>query len=99
MQWFGYEYQGRRGRIHSRGTAKLQNDPGLCELTETALQGFLDEQIQSPSDDNMDTQALSTIEKGKIASQTVFQYVDWLSSTWNTLPPDDNFLLKKGIWI
>ena len=32
--WFRYEYQGR-GSIHCHGTAKLSNDPGLCELTQT----------------------------------------------------------------
>ena len=30
--WFRYEYQGR-GSIHCHGTAKLNNDPGLCQLT------------------------------------------------------------------
>ena len=38
--WFRYEYQGR-GSIHCHGTAKLNNDPGLCQLTQTALKGFL----------------------------------------------------------
>ena len=38
--WFRYEYQGR-GSIHCHGTEKLKNDPGLCELTQTALKGFL----------------------------------------------------------
>ena len=33
--------------IHLHGTAKLKNDPGLCELTETALQGFLAEHDES----------------------------------------------------
>ena len=33
--WFRYEYQGR-GSIHCHGTAKLNNDPGLCQLTQTA---------------------------------------------------------------
>ena len=37
--WFRYEYQGR-GSIHCHGTAKLNNDPGLCHLTETALKVF-----------------------------------------------------------
>ena len=37
--WFRYEYQGR-GSIHCHGTAKLNNDPGLCQLTQTALKGF-----------------------------------------------------------
>ena len=34
--WFRYEYQGR-GSIHCHGTAKLNNDPGLCQLTQIAL--------------------------------------------------------------
>ena len=38
--WFRYEYQGR-GSIHCHGTAKLSNDPGLCQLSEIALKGFL----------------------------------------------------------
>ena len=37
--WFRYEYQGR-GSIHCHGTAKLNNDPGLCQLTQTALKVF-----------------------------------------------------------
>lgn len=38
--WYRYEYQ-HRGSIHCHGTAKLTNDPGLCQLTEIALKGFL----------------------------------------------------------
>ena len=41
--WYRYEFQAR-GSIHCHGTAKLKNDPGLCELTEVALKGFLAEQ-------------------------------------------------------
>ena len=44
--WFRYEYQGR-GSIHCHGTAKLSNDPGLCQLTQTALKGFLDNDIDN----------------------------------------------------
>ena len=29
--WYRFEYQGR-GSIHCHGTAKLNNDPGLCNL-------------------------------------------------------------------
>ena len=94
--WFRYEYQGRRGSIHLHGTAKLKNDPGLCELTETALQGFLAEH-ESVLDGNVNTDTLLTIEKGKLASKTVCQYVDWLLSTSNPLPPDDNIWIKPDI--
>ena len=38
--WYRFEYQAR-GSIHCHGTAKLSNDPGLCELTKVALKGFL----------------------------------------------------------
>ena len=37
--WYRYEYH-HRGSIHCHGTAKLKNDPGLCQLTEIALKGF-----------------------------------------------------------
>ena len=32
-----------RGSIHCHGVAKLKNDPGLCQLSETALKGYLAE--------------------------------------------------------
>ena len=32
--WYRYEYAVQRGSIHCHGIAKLNNDPGLCELTE-----------------------------------------------------------------
>ena len=42
--WYRFEYQAR-GSIHCHGTAKLNNDPGLCELTKTALKGFLAQKL------------------------------------------------------
>ena len=47
--WFRYEYQGR-GSIHCHGTAKLNNDPGLCQLTQTALKGFLAQKCKDEND-------------------------------------------------
>ena len=32
--------------IHCHGTAKLNNDPGLCELTQTALKAFLAQKLK-----------------------------------------------------
>ena len=40
--WYRFEYQAR-GSIHCHGVAKLKNDPGLCQLSETALKGYLTE--------------------------------------------------------
>ena len=47
--WFRYEYQGR-GSIHCHGTAKLNNDPGLCQLTQVALKGYLAEKYEDEHD-------------------------------------------------
>ena len=42
--WFRFEYQANRCSIDCDGTAKLKNDPGLCDLTNVALKGFLVEE-------------------------------------------------------
>ena len=39
--WFRYEFAVQRGSIHCHGVAKLKSDPGLCDLSKVALQGFL----------------------------------------------------------
>ena len=90
--WFRYEYQGR-GSIHCHGTAKLNNDPGLCELTQTALKGFLAQKFKDENDCPDTTELDQNIEAGKKAADTACQYVDWLLSTVNPNPPD------KDMWI
>jgi hypothetical protein len=77
--WFRYEYQGR-GNIHCHGTAKLKNDPGLCQLTKIALKGFLAQKCKEETDVDDTSQLDHDIETGNKAAQTVCQYVDWLSS-------------------
>ena len=84
--WYRYEYQAR-GRPHCHGVAKLKNDPGLCKLTEKALEGYLAEQsLRSPS---TFTKLDQLILDGRKASQQVCDYVDWLLSTYNPDPSDD----------
>ena len=63
--WYRYEYQARRGSIHCHGTAKLRNDPGLCNLSETALKGFLAERCLEENPHNLDPKLLNEIEEGK----------------------------------
>ena len=75
--WFRYEYQGR-GSIHCHGTAKLNNDPGLCQLTQTALKGFLAQKFKDENDCSDTTELDQDIEAGQKAADTVCQYVDWL---------------------
>ena len=94
--WFRYEYQGR-GSIHCHGTAKLSNDPGLCQLTEIALKGFL-AQKQKDKGDIVDTEQLDQdIQAGKDASDKVCQYVDWLLSTVNPNPPHENLWMRPAL--
>lgn len=40
--WYRFEYQAR-GSTHCHGLANLKNDPGLCKLSEKALEGYLAE--------------------------------------------------------
>ena len=90
--WFRYEYQGR-GSIHCHGTAKLKNYPGLCQLSETALKGFLAHKFEDENDYSDTIELDQDIEAGHRAAETVRQYVDWLLSTINSNPPDED------IWI
>ena len=79
--WYRYEYQGR-GSIHCHGIAKLRNNPQLCELTKTALKGFLAQKYKDLHDE-IDTELDQDIAVGKKAAETACQYVDWLLSTVN----------------
>ena len=65
--WFRYEYQ---------GTAKLNNDPGLRELTQTALKAFLAQKIKDENDCCDTIELDQDIEAGQKAADTVCRYVD-----------------------
>ena len=94
--WFRFEYQGR-GSIHCHGTAKLNNDPGLCQLTELALKGYLAEKYKHEHDVVDTTKLDQDIEAGNKAAQTACQYVDWLLSTVNPNPPDDDMWIRPQV--
>ena len=94
--WFRYEYQGR-GSIHCHGTAKLNNDPGLCQLTQTALKGFLAQKFKDDNDCSDTTELDQDIEAGQKAADTVCQYVDWLLSTVNPNPPDEDMWIRPEV--
>ena len=94
--WYRYEYQTICDSIHCHGTATFKNDPGLCNLTEIVLKGFLAEQkctAESVHDDTLQQQ----INKGKQTEQTICQYVDWLPSTENPCPPEDFDWVKPAV--
>lgn len=94
--WYRYEFQAR-GSIHCHGTAKLKNDPGLCEFTEVALKGFLAEQKLNQGSCQEKLTYLNDIQKGKEATKTICDYVDSLLSTWNPKLPCENNWAKPVV--
>ena len=94
--WYRYEYQAR-GSIHCHGVAKLENDPGLCQLSETALNGYL---AQKSIDEGEETDILELNEKeveGKKASHTICEFIDWLLSTYNPNPTHHDSWSKPSL--
>ena len=53
----------------------------MCQLTETALKGFLAEKVKDENDCPDTSQLDQDIETGKKAADTACQYVDWILST------------------
>ena len=94
--WYRFEYQGR-GSIHCHSIAKLKNDPGLCEFTNIALKGYLAEKLKNESNNDPTPELGLEIAAGNKASETVCQYVDWLLTTVNPNPPEDNILQRPQI--
>ena len=92
LHWYRFEYQAR-GSIHCYGNAKLNNDPGLCDLTKIALKEILAQKYKDKHEDKGTSELDQDIIAGKKAADTVCKYDYWLLSTVNPNPPDD------GIWI
>jgi DNA replication protein DnaC len=78
-------------------TAKLNNDPGLCQLTQTALKGFLALKFKDENDCSDTTELDHDIEAGKRAADTACQYVDWLLSTVSPNPPDQDMWIRPQV--
>ena len=85
--WYRFEYQAR-GSIHCHGVAKLKNDPGLCKLSEKALKGYLAEKAPKNADTANLPELNQQIVDGKKASEVLCKYVDWLLSTVNPVPAE-----------
>ena len=90
--WYRFEYQAR-GSIHCHGIAKLNNDPGLCDLIKTAPRGFLAHKYMNENKDKNTSELGNDVIVGNKAAETACKYVDWLLSTVNPNPPDD------GLWV
>ena len=67
----------------------------MCQLTQTALKGFLTQKFKDENDCSDTTELDQDIEAGQKAADTVCQYVDWLLSTVNpNLPHEDPHAYK-----
>ena len=93
-KWLCFEWQAR-GSIHAHGCAKQRNDPGLCNLVNTAVQGWKLEQIlqlqmQQPTYEQMAAQGLQ-------ARTTVIKCTDWLVTTINEANPQENWVVPSSL--
>ena len=99
--WYRYEFAVQRGFIHCHGIAKLASDPGLCNLTKKALDGFLAGKRKERHFLELSDEQLSEIQKlideGIQAEKQVCQYVDQLMSTVNPCHPDEDCWIKPDI--
>ena len=97
--WFLYEYAVQRGSIHCHGVAKLKSDPNLCELSQTALKGFLAN--KSVIEGNLSSESVKQkedeIRKGKEAENIICAYIDNLMTTENPTNPDDGSWVKPDV--
>jgi hypothetical protein len=94
--WYRFEYQAR-GSIHCHGTAKLNNDPGLCDLTKIALKAFLAQKYKDKNKDENTSELDKDIIAGNKAAEKACRYVDWLLSTINPNPPDNDLWIRPSI--
>ena len=84
--WFRYEFAVQRGSIHCHGLAKLSSDPGLCELTKIALDGFIaKEKLKSnvSFSEHEVSEFNTVIHRGSLAEKQICNYNDLLLSTCN----------------
>ena len=79
--WYRYEFSVLRGAIHCHGLAKLESDPGLCELANKAVDAFQGSKnianASSIAEDNIE------IVEGKNAEREICAYYDYLISCVN----------------
>ena len=83
------------------GVAKLSTDPGLCNLTKKALDGFLVTKKKESDAHELSYEELSkietVIEEGRQAETQVCEYVDQLMSTCNPCHPEEECWEKPDI--
>ena len=86
----------RRSREHLQLPKQLESDPGLCDLSQTALKGYIANQLVE--DSSLSPELLlekeEEIKKGKEAETIICDYVDSLMSMQNPTNPDEGNWVK-----
>ena len=99
--WYRYKFVLQRGSIHCHGLVKLKNDPGLCQLSQLALKGFLAmESLHNETIAHSEGKILelkSCIECGLKAEETICRYVDSLVTTMNPNHPDKHSWVRPEV--
>ncbi|XP_066915540.1 uncharacterized protein [Clytia hemisphaerica] len=98
--WYRFEFAVMRGSIHCHGLAKLKSDPGICELTEKALQGFLaKETLSNQTEIDLENNTLLhvAIMEGNSAERQICDYVDSLMTAINPIDGPANEWEKPSV--
>ena len=98
--WYRFEFTVMRGSIHCHGLAKLKDDPGICELTEKALKGYLASKSlrENPNISETERDILQIdIANGESAESQVCEYVDSLMTAVNPIDGPIDEWVKPNI--
>ena len=93
--WYRFEYALMRGSIHCHGLAKLKDDPGLCDLSQVALNGHVAAQKLSAND--YEEMHFTDLHEGRVAEDEICIYVDAIFSAENPSPPHEGEWVKPDI--
>ena len=83
-----------RGSIHCHGFAKLSNDPGLCDLKQTSLKGFLAQKYKDEHKDENTSDLDYDIIAGQNTEELACKHVDWLPSAVIPNPADEDMCVR-----
>ena len=69
----------------------------MCDLTKIALKGYLAQKFKDENTVEDSSELDQDIEAGNKAAQTACKYVDWLLSTVNPNPPDEDMWIRPDV--
>jgi len=97
--WYRFEYALMRGSIHCHGLAKLKGDPGLCDLSQIALNGFNAQEKLTSNDFELEhfDNLQRAVYEGKVSENKICDYVDSIVTAENPSPPHEGEWVKPKI--